>query len=110
MRFMWNIAGMWWVGARREDSRVCQQALAWLRSLLANIKTSWGFLLQSCGPAAASLQMVEGKKHEKWGGGSVSESLLSAAFTAANGALVVHMNLFRWWLQLKGRVAASSPV
>lgn len=99
--------------ARSEDSCRCQQAPAWLRSLLANIKTSWSFLLQSCGSAAASLQMFEGKKHERWGEGLVSESLLSAAFTAANGiahgALVVHVNLFRWWLQLKER-AASSPV
>lgn len=114
MRFILNITGIWWVEAWREDSRGRQQSLAWLRSLLANVKTSSDFLLRSCGPVAASFQMFKGKKQERRGEGSVSESPFSAAFITVNGIahgiLVVHVNLFRWWLQLKGHVAVSSLV
>lgn len=58
--------------------------------------------------------MFKGKKAREAGEGSVSESPFSAAFITVNGTahgiLVVHVNLFRWWLQLKVHVAVSSPV
>lgn len=60
------------------------------------------FLLQSCGPADASLQMLKGKERERErrGPGWVSESAFRAAFVAVNGrAHGIHVNLFRWWLQ-----------
>ena len=83
---------------------------------MANVKTSSDglHLLWFCGPAAASLQMFKGKKQERRRESSVSESPFSAAFITvdglAHGILVVHVNLFRWWLRLKGRAAVSSPV
>lgn len=43
------------------------------------------FLLQSCGPAAASLQMLKGKEQERRGPGWVSEIPSRAAFVAVNG-------------------------
>jgi len=62
MRLILNVPGIWWVKARREDSLGCRQALVWLRSLSANVKPSSDFLLWSCGPAAASLQMSKSKR------------------------------------------------
>lgn len=113
MGFILNMFRIWWVKARGQDSLGCQQSLSWLRSPLANVKTSPDFLLRSCGPAAAFLQMFKGKKQERRGEGSVSKSPFRTAFITVNriahGILVIHVNLFRWWwLQLKGRVTVSS--
>lgn len=101
-------------GQSREGRLEWVPAASGMLEVLAHIKASSDFLLQSCGAVAVSLQMFKGQKQEEEGEGWGSESPFSAAFMAVNGiahgVLVVHVNLFRWWLQLKGRAAASSPL
>lgn len=70
----------------------CGGRLPWVSAVPAVVEVSLGqcqgftrLLLQSCGPAAASLQMLKGKERERRGPGWVSESPFRAAFVAVNG-------------------------